>query len=215
MNSLNLQYAKMHKIRRFFVQQQHRQYHKVVIETPNPSSYKFLFNNTCNRAMTIRSVSEAIQQESSLAQQLFTTIQNVKTIFMTPQFITITMHNESSWDDTVKSNVTNTIRNHGMIVQEEEAAAEEEVEQVYSSEIIEAIQQVLELQVRPLLQDDGGDVRFVKFDEDDGKVYVQLRGSCEDCSSSKITLRFRIESTLKHYVPEVTQVISVDDISSI
>ena len=40
--------------------------------------------------------------------------------------------------------------------------------------------------VRPFLQQDGGDVSFVKFEE--GIVYVRMQGACAGCAAIDATL---------------------------
>jgi len=44
------------------------------------------------------------------------------------------------------------------------------------------------------------------FDDEDGSVYLEMRGACAGCPSSTMTLKSGIENLLKHYVPEVTRV---------
>ena len=61
--------------------------------------------------------------------------------------------------------------------------------------------------MRPFVQDDGGDITLTEFDEETGKVYLELKGSCAGCPSSTVTLKNGIENMLKHYVPEVTEVL--------
>ena len=45
----------------------------------------------------------------------------------------------------------------------------------------------------------------------DGVVLVKMKGSCKGCSSSSITLKGGIERLLQHYVPEVIEVMAVED----
>jgi Fe-S cluster biogenesis protein NfuA len=61
------------------------------------------------------------------------------------------------------------------------------------------------------VQDDGGDINLVEFNEETGKVYLELKGSCAGCPSSSVTLKSGIENMLKHYVPEVTEVLQYDE----
>ena len=67
---------------------------------------------------------------------------------------------------------------------------------------------VLEL-IRPSLQADGGDVRFVDVDED-GVVSVELQGACKGCPMSQMTLANGVERILKERVPGVTKVVPAD-----
>jgi Fe-S cluster biogenesis protein NfuA len=53
---------------------------------------------------------------------------------------------------------------------------------------------------------DGGDIEFVRFDEETGIVYVKMKGSCDGCPSSSATLNGGIKRMLEYYVPEVTDV---------
>ncbi|MGC9311180.1 MAG: NifU family protein [Sediminispirochaetaceae bacterium] len=62
--------------------------------------------------------------------------------------------------------------------------------------------------VRPSLQADGGDVKFISVTED-GKVSVQLQGACNGCPMAELTLKQGIERYLKETVPGVTSVVSV------
>lgn len=64
--------------------------------------------------------------------------------------------------------------------------------------------EVLETRVRPLLAQDGGDVRFHAFK--DGIVYVELQGACHGCPRSQETLKHGIGTILKHFIPEVIEV---------
>lgn len=68
---------------------------------------------------------------------------------------------------------------------------------------------MLEREIRPGLQMDGGDVEFVGFDEDSGTVSVKLKGACGTCPMSTLTLQMGIERILKDRIPEVKAVVSV------
>lgn len=62
--------------------------------------------------------------------------------------------------------------------------------------------------VRPYLQNDGGDVEFVKFEN--GIVYVKLLGACVGCGFIDATLRDGIEAILVEEVPGVIAVEQID-----
>ena len=62
--------------------------------------------------------------------------------------------------------------------------------------------------VRPALQMDGGDVKFVSWDEKSGIVRVELMGMCAGCPMSQITLKEGIEAEIKASVPEVKEVVN-------
>jgi len=73
-------------------------------------------------------------------------------------------------------------------------------------EIVATIKELLDTRIRPVVQEDGGDVLYRGFDEETGEVLLQLQGSCVGCPSSSATLKGGIEQMLRHYVPEITAV---------
>ncbi len=70
--------------------------------------------------------------------------------------------------------------------------------------IIRKVKNVLE-QVRPYLQQDGGDVNFVEL-TDDNVVMVELTGACGSCPYSTMTLKNGIENVMKKAIPEIKAV---------
>ena len=76
-----------------------------------------------------------------------------------------------------------------------------------SEEIINNIEQVIN-KIRPYLQNDGGDVKFKRFEN--GIVYVTLVGACSNCPMAIMTLQDGIENALLNEVPEVIKVINED-----
>lgn len=70
--------------------------------------------------------------------------------------------------------------------------------------ILRKVKNVLE-QVRPYLQQDGGDVNFVEL-TDDMVVIVELTGACGNCPHSTMTLKNGIETVMKKAIPEIKAV---------
>ncbi len=68
---------------------------------------------------------------------------------------------------------------------------------------IEKIKEELD-KVRPSLQADGGDVELVEYK--DNIVYVKLKGTCNGCPFSKLTIKMGIEQALKQAIPEIVAV---------
>jgi len=64
-------------------------------------------------------------------------------------------------------------------------------------------------QVRPYLQQDGGDLEFVGIN-DDLTVEVELTGACGSCPFSTMTLKNGVEATLKKVLPEIKEVVAVN-----
>ena len=63
--------------------------------------------------------------------------------------------------------------------------------------------------IRPMLQNDGGDIELVGIDEDK-TVRVRLQGACSGCPGAQMTLKMGVERLLQQKLPEVKEVIAVD-----
>jgi len=63
-------------------------------------------------------------------------------------------------------------------------------------------------QIRPYLQQDGGDLQFVEL-TDDNVVKVKLTGACGCCPHAVHTLKQGVEQAVKKAVPEIKSVESV------
>ncbi len=63
--------------------------------------------------------------------------------------------------------------------------------------------------LRPYIQGDGGDLELVDV-TDDGVVQVRLHGACVGCPGAQMTLRMGVERNLKAVVPEVKEVVCVN-----
>ncbi len=70
--------------------------------------------------------------------------------------------------------------------------------------VIEAIDDL-----RPFLMNDGGNIEFVKIEDD--IVYVRLQGACMGCPMREVTLKDGIEKTILEKVPEVKEVRLVNE----
>ncbi|MBN1157992.1 MAG: NifU family protein [Bacteroidales bacterium] len=73
--------------------------------------------------------------------------------------------------------------------------------------IIEKINSGIEI-VRPYLKADGGDVELVDV-TDDLSVKVRLKGACDGCPFSLMTLKAGIENAIRAKFPEMKELISV------
>ena len=76
--------------------------------------------------------------------------------------------------------------------------------------ILDKIEFALE-EIRPFLQDDGGDINFIEL-TDDWIVKVKLVGACSTCSISMMTLKSGVEVAVKRAVPRVKEVIEISSL---
>ncbi len=74
--------------------------------------------------------------------------------------------------------------------------------------IIQKILKVIEIDIRPGVARDGGDVKFIEFD--DGVVYLEMHGACAGCPAAGRTLKSGIEKILQAQIPEILEVIAIN-----
>ncbi len=70
--------------------------------------------------------------------------------------------------------------------------------------IVARVKDIIDSDVRPYIEMDGGRIDFVRYDG--GTVYVRLSGACHTCPSSTLTLKGGVERTLRRHIPEVESV---------
>ena len=78
-------------------------------------------------------------------------------------------------------------------------------------EIVKEIESIVEKNIQPSVEMNGGVVKLQDFDMDTGVALMLMSGACSGCASSSITLKMGVENMLKHYVPEVNAVEGMDD----
>ena len=61
--------------------------------------------------------------------------------------------------------------------------------------------------IRPYLNNDGGDIEFVRFE--DGVVYVRMLGACAGCMSLDQTLNEGVREILVENIPGVIEVVNI------
>lgn len=192
--------------------------------TPNPESLKFVpsgrvvleldeSGNSNGYYVTKTSPQEEILR-SPLAKALFK-VEGVKAVYLGNDFVTITKYAEEKWQllrpllfsalmdffDNPKS--PKALLDAPLITDTTILDDDDEV--------VAMIKELIEERIRPAVQEDGGDIRYVNFDENTGLVTVQLAGSCVGCPSSSITLKQGVENMLMHYIPEVTAVEALEE----
>lgn len=179
--------------------------------TPNPATLKFLPGREVLGEGHVADFPNAeAARRSPLALRLFA-VDGVTGVFFGSDFITVTKAG-GEWQH-LKPALLGAIMEHftagapvlyGATDAEASAHAEHEGD---DAEIVREIKEVLDTRIRPAVAQDGGDITFQGFE--DGVVYLNMQGSCAGCPSSTVTLKRGVESTLKHYVPEVTEVRAV------
>ncbi|EER14870.1 HIRA-interacting protein, putative [Perkinsus marinus ATCC 50983] len=81
----------------------------------------------------------------------------------------------------------------------------------HNDDVVKSIHEILEQRIKPFVERDGGDVEFIAFDSDTGVLQIRLVGSCAGCPKSSVTLKFGIQRMVCHYIPEVKNVINIEE----
>lgn len=182
-------------------------------ETPNPNALKFLTNSqiiTENQNITYTKNGN-LSNAPKFIQDIFA-IQAVKTITVFPEFLTVAIEDETKWQ-TIRPEIIHILIEYGSngTLKIEANPSEEKPKQTNFEGIEKEIFELIEERVRPAVEMDGGDIEFVKFEAETGIVYVRMKGSCSGCPSSSATLKSGIKRMLEYYVPEVTDVLPIEE----
>ncbi|EPY25871.1 HIRA-interacting protein 5 [Strigomonas culicis] len=139
--------------------------------------------------------------------------QEVMSVYIAPRQVSITVYSNVDWS-AVEWSISSFLghylvfNNKCVAPAKEYALIEDDLEiEEGDSEVVQCIKELLREQVRPMVQRDGGDVKLLNFDPNSGIVSLAMLGACRTCPSSKNTLKDGIERVMKHFLPEVSEVI--------
>jgi hypothetical protein len=148
-------------------------------QTPNPNFLKFfpgkeLFQD--GETYDFSNMREAAN--SPLARKLFD-INGVTRVFYGKDYISVGKKELTEWND-VKPFVVDTICDYftkNIELFEEKPEAEDTQIKETDNETIALIKEIISTRVRPVVQEDGGDIKFINFDADSGTVLLAMKGS--------------------------------------
>lgn len=187
--------------------------------TPNPATRKFLPGRIVMASGSRDFSSPEAAEASPLAEVLFS-LGDVTGVHFGKDFVAVTAAPGTDWS-MLQADVAAILVDHfaanmpllrepsanGISVPPEDGDVDELPIDPADEDIVVQIKELIETRIRPAVANDGGDIRFKGFDK--GHVYLVMQGACAGCPSSTATLKNGIESLLKHYVPEVTEVHAV------
>lgn len=187
-------------------------------ETPNEQALKFLpLIKILEENQTKEFLSGREAACSPLAVKLFS-IDGIKSVMFGSDFITIEKTINFDWSllkPEIFSILTEYLTNGSpIILNNENNSANISDDMAFDEdddEVVSMIKELIFTRIRPAIQDDGGDIEFVKFEPEEGIVYLKLKGACRSCDSSSVTLKNGIESMLKHYIEEVNSVEPIEE----
>ena len=174
-------------------------------KTPNPNSLKFLPGRTVSNDGPYEILKKE-ETKNTLIRNILS-INGVTGIFLGEDFLSVNKLETNNWED-MQHIIISYINefyaegNKCIIDKSTNKKTDENLD-----EIEKKIVHILETKVRPAVARDGGDIKFREFK--DGKVKVELQGSCSGCPSSTMTLKQGVQNLLSHYIPEVKEVLAV------
>ena len=179
--------------------------------TPNPNARKFILREPLTYGVTRSYESEEEAQGDPLAAALFA-IPHVTNVFYVDYWLTVTQDGKAHWPDL--------LRQLAVPIREAPSAPERSAELINHAagevdgapamahdmtpeerEKLAIIQEMLDEQVRPYLQGDGGDLYIIGLEGNVLKVHYQ--GACGSCPSSISGTLAGIESMVRRLDPEM------------
>jgi len=183
---------------------------------------KFVANRAIIQGDSVEFMNIDEAKNSPLAMKLFH-FPFVREVFIAKNFVSLTKYDAMEWEDVVME-VREFIREYlaegGVVVHEVEEVQEKEtpkestetvapINQQELGEVETRIVDILDEFVKPAVESDGGNIRFMSYEA--GVVSVLLQGACSGCPSSTVTLKQGIENLLKKMLPTlVKEVVAIN-----
>ena len=174
--------------------------------TPNPNAMKFVLREplTWGVSRSFDSVEQA--KGDALASALFD-IEHVTNVFYVDHWITVTQDGKGDWQDLMRK-VAVPIReapsadsDSARYAAQSEAGADLQNVSDADRQRLTRINEILDEQVRPYLQGDGGDLYVVGIEGN--RLMVHYQGACGSCPSSISGTLAGIESLLRPIEPDI------------
>jgi len=174
--------------------------------TPNPNAMKFILKEPLTWGIT-RSYDSADKAAGDLlAEELFD-IEHVTNVFYVDHWITVTQDGGAEWQDLM--------RKLAVPIREAPAADEQSAQLMQQTESefdaskmseadlarLDKINEILDEQIRPYLQGDGGDLHVMGLEGN--KLTVHYQGACGSCPSSLSGTLAGIENLVRQIEPDI------------
>tara|TARA_B100000579_G_scaffold197867_1_gene161743 strand:+ start:29071 stop:29649 length:579 start_codon:yes stop_codon:yes gene_type:complete len=178
--------------------------------TPNPTVMKFVSNKVLT---TISKEALNVDETSNwpLLKKIFS-FPFVQEIFISNNYISIKKHEVVKWDaitNQVRIFIQEQLNNGVKIVDLHEMHENDSLKKNTKSEFEKEVENIININIKPNIQMDGGDIELVSCENKIVKVF--LKGACSGCPSSQLTLKSGIEVLLKEAFPnQIDEVIAIN-----
>ena len=174
--------------------------------TPNPNAMKFILREPLTWGIT-RSYDSADRANGDpLASRLFQ-IDHVVNVFYVDHWITVTQDGKADWQELMRK-LAVPIRDAPAADEESAQLAAQASDAVKSEDLsdsdrarLDKINEILDEQVRPYLQGDGGDLYVLGIEGN--RLMVHYQGACGSCPSSISGTLTGIENLVRQIEPDI------------
>jgi NFU1 iron-sulfur cluster scaffold homolog, mitochondrial len=163
--------------------------------TPNPNALKFKSTSKLVGDGSVWYDIDLAVKSNDFIRKLFR-VAGVRYILLQNDEVTVTKFPQWGWPE-----ISNKIRN---VLETDHFFIENgDKDQYCTDEICCAVRKIVQEEIRPAVQLDGGDIKFLKYEN--GVVEISMHGSCWGCPNNEATLG-AISNKLASRIPEVKQV---------
>jgi Fe-S cluster biogenesis protein NfuA len=170
-------------------------------ETPDANVINFFPPQPLLKQGSAEFVDTKSTRKSPLAEQIFD-IGGIASLFITADMISVTKQETASWED-IKPIIMAEIMDYlstGEDIMTNETA---------DNDVTKQVKALLDARIRPAVKKDGGDIKFISFEN--GVVLVEMQGACKGCPYAMRTLKEGVERILKTYISEVKEVRNIEE----
>ena len=174
--------------------------------TPNPNSLKFNVSDMLSSNGVRQFDNHKSGQSDPLAKTLFS-IEGVNAVFYASQFVTVSKTDDASWK-TLENKVSETLQKFdpSQLKAGPQTGRKEGPNAPSENELLDKINQVIDENVRPPLEADGGGLAILSLD---GYVLtIHYQGACGGCPSAAQGTMMAIQNLLRAMVDPRIQVVS-------
>jgi Fe-S cluster biogenesis protein NfuA len=170
--------------------------------TPNPAARRFLLPRPLPVPAPLP-FNRSAESRPRLAERLFR-IPGVTDLLLAREFVSVSRDDSAApWSD-LQFEVVAELTEGLAEGEDSELQGWGEEEFTPDGPIEQQIVELLRTRIAPRVARDGGDIKLLGYR--DGVATVQMRGACGGCPSALMTLKRGVETTLKHYIPEIERV---------
>lgn len=195
---------------RIYLQKKKEMYQIYAEMTPNPAVMKFVSSKLLmDGFVEIKNPMEAA--EVPLAQAIFNEFDFAKEVFISDNFVAVSKDDSVQWHEVMvaaRAFIAEYLQNGGGISNLAPQKHESPVEKLINRDYTDSEQKISDIlneYVAPAVENDGGKISLLEYDELTKTARMLLQGACSGCPSSTATLKNGIENILKQFVPELVE----------